>query len=148
MSYRTSRTSVTPLRLRDNDKTINCVVNHPKNVSLKNMQFKDEDEFAYFMRTQAVAKRTQLSRRYNQHYFRMCKEKQVEPIIEHNLALRMSRYIAWLYHQTNRYGRPLTAGVASACVTQAGALWVEHGVSWTRKNHPGLRLQINFFQRH
>ncbi len=99
------------------------------------------------MRKNAVSKRTQKSRRYNHYYLKMCREKEVEPIIKVGLALRMSRYIAWLYYQTNSKGVPLSAGVASNCVTQAGALWTEHGVSWLRKEHPQLRLQLDYYKR-
>ena len=77
----------------------------------------------------------------------MCREKHVEPILDHDLALRMSRYLSWLYYQKNSRGKPLTAGVANACLTQLGALWTQYGKSWVRKSHPQLKLQLEFYKR-
>ena len=101
------------------------------------------------MRVNAPAKRTQKSRRYNKHYFRMCREKGVGRIpADRNFELRMSRYLSWLFWQTNRKGIPITAGVANACLSQLGAFWVENNISWQRKSHPQLAIQLKWYKRY
>ena len=103
---------------------------------------------AIYMRQNAPAKRTQKQRTYNKYYFRMCQEKGVHPIPHKSqLALRMSRYLSWLYWQTNKKQQPITAGVADKCLAQLGAYWVENNISWLRRTHPQIALQLKWYKR-
>ena len=104
---------------------------------------------ARYMRVHAPAKRTQKTRRYNKYYVRMCKEKGVNILpTDKQYALRMSRYLSWLYWQTNAKGAPITSGVANVCLGQLGAFWVENNISWQRKKHPQLALQLKWYKRY
>ena len=79
----------------------------------------------------------------------MCREKGVQRLpADKKYELRMSRYLSWLFWQTNSKNEPITAGVANACLTQLGAFWVENNVSWLRKRHPQLGVQLKWYKRY